>query len=66
MRDNAQVIRAFVPLANLLGYENDFRRLTGGPGSISMSFERYERSILTTTFDPDDTHPGAAIGLRPA
>ena len=65
-REGNKLVTAFVPLANLFGYENDFRRLTKGRGSIHLSFERYERTILTSTVDPDGTHPGAAIGLRSA
>ena len=61
-REGYELVIAFVPLANLFGYENDFRRLTKGRGSVQMSFERYEK----ITFDPDGPHPGAAIGLRPA
>jgi elongation factor G len=57
------VATALVPLANLYGYENAFRGLTKGAGSVQFSFVRYERIIGS---DPDDTHPGAAIGLRPA
>lgn len=64
--DSSKIVTAFVPLFNLFGYENEFRRLTKGAGSLRLQFDRYARVVLSTRWDPDDPHPGAAMGLRPA
>ncbi len=37
------VIRAQVPLAEVLRYSNDLRSMTGGRGVFTMQFLRYER-----------------------
>nr|1JQS_C Chain C, Elongation Factor G [Escherichia coli] len=37
-RGNAQVIRAFVPLAEMFGYATDLRSKTQGRGSFVMFF----------------------------
>jgi elongation factor G len=39
---DSQVIKAMVPLAEMLGYENDIRLLTRGQACQSMHFARYE------------------------
>ncbi|GIV97516.1 MAG: elongation factor G [Herpetosiphonaceae bacterium] len=41
-RGNAQVVRAFVPLANMFGYATDLRSMTQGRASYSMEFDHYE------------------------
>ena len=41
-RGNAQVIRAFVPLATLFGYATDLRSKTQGRGSFVMFFDHYQ------------------------
>ncbi|RYY12748.1 MAG: elongation factor G, partial [Alphaproteobacteria bacterium] len=41
-RGNAQVIAAFVPLAEMFGYSNDLRSQTQGRASYSMQFDHYE------------------------
>jgi elongation factor G len=41
-RGNAQVISAFVPLAEMFGYATDVRSNTQGRATYTMQFERYE------------------------
>lgn len=41
MRGNANVIKAFVPLANMFGYINTLRSMSTGRANYSMSFAHY-------------------------
>src|SRR5436853_573143 len=41
-RGNAQVITAYVPLAQMFGYATDVRSNTQGRATYTMQFERYE------------------------
>ncbi|MBC1919915.1 elongation factor G [Listeria booriae] len=41
-RGNAQVVRAFVPLANMFGYATYLRSSTQGRGVYTMQFDHYE------------------------
>jgi elongation factor G len=41
-RGNAQIINAFVPLAEMFGYATDLRSTTQGRATYTMQFERYE------------------------
>jgi elongation factor G len=41
-RGNAQVINAFVPLAEMFGYATDVRSTTQGRATYTMQFERYD------------------------
>jgi elongation factor G len=41
-RGNAQVISAFVPLAEMFGYATDVRSTTQGRATYTMQFDRYE------------------------
>jgi len=41
-RGNAQVIRSFVPLAEMFGYATDLRSKTQGRGTYTMHFSHYE------------------------
>ncbi|WP_312322631.1 elongation factor G [Soonwooa sp.] len=41
-RNNAKVIKAFVPLSEMFGYVTSLRTLSSGRASSSMEFERYE------------------------
>jgi elongation factor G len=41
-RGNAQVVSAFVPLAEMFGYATDLRSNTQGRATYSMQFERYD------------------------
>ncbi|RMG79639.1 MAG: elongation factor G [Bacteroidetes bacterium] len=41
-RGNAQVVKAFVPLAEMFGYVTDLRTITSGRASSTMVFDHYE------------------------
>jgi elongation factor G len=41
LRNNAQHIRAMVPIAEMFGYATEVRNITQGRGSFTMSFEHY-------------------------
>ena len=41
-RGNANVIDAFVPLANMFGYINTLRSMTSGRANFSMQFDHYD------------------------
>jgi elongation factor G len=41
-RGNAQVVSAFVPLAEMFGYATDVRSMTQGRATYTMQFERYD------------------------
>ncbi|MEZ5744507.1 MAG: elongation factor G [Sphingomonadaceae bacterium] len=41
-RGNAQVVEAFVPLANMFGYVNELRSFTQGRAQYTMQFSHYE------------------------
>jgi elongation factor G len=43
MRGNANVITAFVPLANMFGYVNNLRSMSQGRASYTMQFDHYEQ-----------------------
>jgi elongation factor G len=59
-RGSATVIRADVPLANLLGYSYDLSARTNGLGRYVMGFRTY--AFLPSRPDPDDFRP--ARGMR--
>ena len=40
--NGAQIIRAFVPLAEMFGYATSLRSRTQGRGVYSMEFDHYE------------------------
>ncbi|MGH2342004.1 elongation factor G [Segnochrobactraceae bacterium EtOH-i3] len=42
-RGNAQIVNAFVPLANMFGYVNSLRSMSQGRASYSMQFDHYEQ-----------------------
>jgi elongation factor G len=41
-RQDAQVIKALVPLSSMFGYSTDMRSLTQGRALYSMQFDSYE------------------------
>jgi elongation factor G len=43
MRGNANVITAFVPLANMFGYVNTLRSMSQGRAQYTMQFDHYEQ-----------------------
>jgi len=43
MRGNANIITAFVPLANMFGYVNTLRSMSQGRASYTMQFDHYEQ-----------------------
>ncbi|WP_237155591.1 elongation factor G [Oryzibacter oryziterrae] len=43
MRGNANVITAFVPLANMFGYVNQLRSMSQGRANYTMQFDHYEQ-----------------------
>ena len=59
-RGNAQVINAMVPLANMFGYANSLRMMTGGRGAHYMVFDHYS----PVSPDPDDDSFRPAVGMR--
>ncbi len=42
MHSGSQVVRAFVPLANMFGYTTELRSMTQGRATSSMEFDHYE------------------------
>ena len=42
MQAGTQVVRAFVPLADMFGYATDLRSMTQGRATYSMEFDHYE------------------------
>ena len=42
MHGNAQIITAYIPLANMFGYISDLRSMTQGRGIYSMTFDHYQ------------------------
>ena len=41
-RGNAQVVTAFVPLANMFGYINTLRSFSQGRANFSMTYDHYD------------------------
>jgi elongation factor G len=57
-RGNAQVVTAFVPLANMFGYIGFLHRMSQGRAQFTMQYDHYE---ATPRWEPpDDTFPQAA------
>ncbi|MEJ2459262.1 MAG: hypothetical protein P8Y58_14420, partial [Novosphingobium sp.] len=42
-RGIAQVVEAFVPLANMFGYVNSLRSMSQGRAQYTMTFDHYEQ-----------------------
>ena len=60
-RGNAQVITAFVPLANMFGYANELHHATAGPGVLAMSFDHYAPVVVRSSDDDPRFPPAAAM-----
>ncbi|MBO7125392.1 MAG: elongation factor G, partial [Bacteroidales bacterium] len=42
-RNNASVVKAFVPLAEMFGYVTDLRTITSGRATSTMEFDHFEQ-----------------------
>jgi elongation factor G len=60
--DGRQVIVAFVPVANLFGYDHTLKHMTRGRATCTMTFSHYE-PVPPARGPGDDTFP-PAIGMR--
>jgi elongation factor G len=60
-RDGPQVIKAVVPLANMLGYVSTLRVMTQGGASFHMEFDHYQVVPEASDPDPDLFPPAAAM-----
>jgi elongation factor G len=60
-RDDSQIIRARVPLAQLFGYALDFRSRTRGRGTFKIRFGSYEP--VPPPVPPDDSSDGSRDSL---
>jgi len=62
-RGNAQVVTAFVPLANMFGYVSTLRGMSQGRAQFTMQYDHYEAAPLTRPTPPDDRYL-SDIGMR--
>jgi elongation factor G len=46
MQGSTQIIRGFVPLAEMFGYSTSLRSITQGRAAFSMEFSHYEERNL--------------------
>jgi elongation factor G len=60
-RGNAQVVRAFVPLAEMFGYATDLRSQTQGRATYTMQFERYEEVPAAVSEEIVEHRSGAPV-----
>jgi elongation factor G len=60
-RGNAQVVRAFVPLAEMFGYATDLRSQTQGRATYTMQFERYEEVPAPVSEEIVEHRSGAPV-----
>jgi elongation factor G len=61
-RGNAQVIRAFVPLAEMFGYATDLRSQTQGRATYTMQFERYAEVPAPLAEEITEHRAGTPVG----
>jgi elongation factor G len=61
-RGNTQVVRAFVPLAEMFGYATDLRSQTQGRATYTMQFERYEEIPHTIAEEITEHRSGTPVG----
>lgn len=55
-------VRAFVPLAQMFGYQNELQKLTAGAGRFGMTYSHYAEVPPNRSGGPDDFPP--AVGMR--
>lgn len=60
-RDEVQVLSAIVPLANMLGYENELTSMTDRRGRFTAAFSHYEPVPRQPEDDPDRFPTAAAL-----
>ena len=60
-RGNAQVVRAFVPLAEMFGYATDLRSQTQGRATYTMQFERYDEVPATVSEEIVEHRSGTPV-----
>ena len=61
-RGNAQVIKAFVPLAEMFGYATDLRSATQGRATYTMQFDRYNEVPSALSEEISEHRSGALVG----
>jgi len=61
-RGNAQVIKAFVPLAEMFGYATDLRSATQGRATYTMQFDRYSEVPSALSEEISEHRSGALVG----
>jgi elongation factor G len=61
-RSKAQVVRAYVPLAEMFGYATDLRSQTQGRATYTMQFERYEEIPHSIAEEITEHRSGAPVG----
>ena len=60
-RNNAKVIKAFVPLSEMFGYVTSLRTLSSGRATSTMEFERYEQAPQNIADDVIAKAKGATV-----
>jgi elongation factor G len=60
-RGNAQVVRAFVPLAEMFGYATDLRSQTQGRATYTMQFDRYDEVPASVAEEIVEHRSGAPV-----
>jgi elongation factor G len=61
-RGNAQVVWAYVPLAEMFGYATDLRSQTQGRATYTMQFERYDEIPSTLADEITEHRAGTPVG----
>ena len=60
-----QMIKAFVPLSTMFGYETHMRSWTQGRANYTMRFKQYEEAPRGSDFDDDEPYSNVVIPKRP-
>jgi elongation factor G len=61
-RGNTQVIRAFVPLAQMFGYATDLRSQTQGRATYTMQFDHYAEMPSSLAEEITESRSGTPVG----